>query len=197
MLFPCVGYQSPQAVPRIVCLPGFDLIRAGHAHTKQILQNIKSKKERIIADSAFFFVVVFCLFNLFYKLLNWYSPKRMKRQHHQAFFPLQVKTCNAHTQHSPVTKALPVIKASWLPLVCQALPCWMRLGQSCHLSLLCFTSHLPTRFTDFTLLWAQLYSCHHPWLPSFCSCMLLVSSGFRNSSISVQLTYFINKFIAM
>lgn len=55
MLFSWVGYQSPQAVPRIVSFTGFDLIRAGHEHTKQILQNVKSKKEWIIADSAFFF----------------------------------------------------------------------------------------------------------------------------------------------
>lgn len=55
MLFLWVGYHSPQAVPRIVCLPGFDLIRMEHAHTKQIIQNVKSKKEWVIADSAFFF----------------------------------------------------------------------------------------------------------------------------------------------
>lgn len=171
MLSPCIGYQSPQAVPRIVCLPGFDLIRMGHAHTKQILQNVKSKKEWVIADSAFFFLfflISFTSFSIVTALKEWKNniikPFSIWKSKHT--------TC-PNTRHRPVTKALPVTEATRLPPVCQAPPCWIKLGQSRHLSMPCFASHIPIGFTDFPLPWAQLRSCLCPWLPRSCSCMLL------------------------
>lgn len=168
-----------------------------HTQSKSF-KTLKAKRSESLLILPFFPF----LFNLFYKLLNCYSPKRMKKQYHQAFFHLKVKTYNvskhmAQTSNESTTcdrgnlaptgvsgTAL-LNKVGPVPSPLHAMFCIPHTNWVYWLSSpLSSTPQLPLPLTSKILL---LYA----------AVTVLVSSGFRNSSTSVQLAYLVNKFTAM